>query len=517
MPILIKFNFPAGRYHATPWGRHVNEGVVEWPPSPWRLLRALVAVWKRTCPDIDEPSIRRILEALSEPPRFRLPPHRVAHTRHYMPWEKRGPLDRTLIFDTFVSVDRSSPLYVGWVDAQLSSDDRATLSHLLGNLSSLGRAESWVGAELADEEIELDHAPVSRDDNDPVHVLCVDPASAFGDEHYPRLDPKKLARGQVKPADYLFDCPRWHLCLDTETIYAKRWSMIPGAKWIGYSRPDEHRLVRKRDIRSIQTTKPTTATFLLDGPVLPLVKDTVQIAESFRAAVMSMFNRCCYGRDEEAQYLRCDTGQYASPTFSGKGNDGSRLAGNTHAYYLSIPDKIDPRFIRQVIIYAPVGFEPSEITTLKRLRNINFDKLSCCVQLVGLDATSSLEPRLQGPSSTWVSLTPFIAHRHAKSRGSKRDVPDNPDDPRGSFLSRSAREICQQRGLPPVVEAKSIEAAKGQLQFYEFRRARRKPGDDAYTRTSGYLQLEFAEPITGPLCLGYNCHFGMGLFVAKHT
>ena len=52
MPVIIKLKFPAGRYHATPWGRHVNEGVPEWPPSPWRLLRALVAVWKRTCPDL---------------------------------------------------------------------------------------------------------------------------------------------------------------------------------------------------------------------------------------------------------------------------------------------------------------------------------------------------------------------------------------------------------------------------------------------------------------------------------
>ncbi len=39
MPVIIKLTFPAGRYHATPWGRHVNEGVAEWPPSPWRLLR----------------------------------------------------------------------------------------------------------------------------------------------------------------------------------------------------------------------------------------------------------------------------------------------------------------------------------------------------------------------------------------------------------------------------------------------------------------------------------------------
>ncbi|MHC1769940.1 MAG: hypothetical protein AB9869_37600 [Verrucomicrobiia bacterium] len=31
--------------HATPWGRHVTEGAVEWLPSAWRILRAPVATW----------------------------------------------------------------------------------------------------------------------------------------------------------------------------------------------------------------------------------------------------------------------------------------------------------------------------------------------------------------------------------------------------------------------------------------------------------------------------------------
>ncbi len=36
MPISIAIQFSAGRFHATPWGHHVNEGLPEWPPSPWR-------------------------------------------------------------------------------------------------------------------------------------------------------------------------------------------------------------------------------------------------------------------------------------------------------------------------------------------------------------------------------------------------------------------------------------------------------------------------------------------------
>src|SRR5262249_18407136 len=159
MSVIIKLTFPGGRYHATPWGRHVNEGVPEWPPSPWRLLRALVAVWKRTCPDFSEAQVRRILEPLIHPPRFQLPPHRVAHTRHYMPWEKKGPADGTPLSDTFVRGGRRDPLFIGWPGAEMPADDGTALSKLLGNLSSLGRAEGWVHAELLDGTVDLPLGP----------------------------------------------------------------------------------------------------------------------------------------------------------------------------------------------------------------------------------------------------------------------------------------------------------------------------------------------------------------------
>src|SRR5438105_15657032 len=152
MPVTIKLNFPAGQYHATPWGRHVNEGVPEWPPSPWRFLRALIAVWRRTCPHFAETQVRRVLEPLTKPPRFRLPIHRVAHTRHYMPWEKKGPADRTLVFDTFVAVGRREPVIIGWEGASLADSDRGLLRRLVGNLTTLGRAEGWVEAERGNGE-----------------------------------------------------------------------------------------------------------------------------------------------------------------------------------------------------------------------------------------------------------------------------------------------------------------------------------------------------------------------------
>ena len=45
--IALRLRFPAGRYHATPWGRHVNEAALAWPPEPLRMLRALIACHHR--------------------------------------------------------------------------------------------------------------------------------------------------------------------------------------------------------------------------------------------------------------------------------------------------------------------------------------------------------------------------------------------------------------------------------------------------------------------------------------
>jgi hypothetical protein len=53
MAVAMGFEFPLGEYHATPWDRAVNSGDSEWPPSPWRIVRALLSVWHTRCPDLD--------------------------------------------------------------------------------------------------------------------------------------------------------------------------------------------------------------------------------------------------------------------------------------------------------------------------------------------------------------------------------------------------------------------------------------------------------------------------------
>src|SRR5207302_7943257 len=97
MPVTLKLTFPAGRYHATAWGRHVNEGVPEWPPSPYRLIRALYDAWKRRRPDWEPSRVERILTALgSSSPVYRLPAATSSHTRSFLSKNEEDPQSKTL-------------------------------------------------------------------------------------------------------------------------------------------------------------------------------------------------------------------------------------------------------------------------------------------------------------------------------------------------------------------------------------------------------------------------------------
>src|SRR5437867_1610991 len=119
--LAIALAFTANRFHATQWGRHVNEGLPEWPPSPWRILRALVSVWMRTAPEVPHAALVPILERLAaEQPCFFLPEATQAHSRHFMPWEKKGLDDRTLVIDSFVATRPSSAVYAIWPGVQLT-------------------------------------------------------------------------------------------------------------------------------------------------------------------------------------------------------------------------------------------------------------------------------------------------------------------------------------------------------------------------------------------------------------
>src|SRR5690606_10388451 len=136
MDTAIAIRFLAGRYHATPWDRQVNEAEVEWPPSPWRLLRSFIAIWHRkVSPSGDGEAILESLvgRLASELPLYRLPAATHAHSRHYMPG-RGGDADRSLVFDAWTSVDRDDELVVFWPNLDLPEAEGELLKQIVERL-----------------------------------------------------------------------------------------------------------------------------------------------------------------------------------------------------------------------------------------------------------------------------------------------------------------------------------------------------------------------------------------------
>src|SRR5437868_14548478 len=115
----------------------------------------------------------------------------------------------------------------------------------------------------------------------------------------------------------------------------------------------------------------TIARFLLDGPVLPLVTDTVRVAEAFRDAAMSRFQAWCAKQTPEAvqQFQRTQRpGRYSSPLLSGKDPAGHYLSGHGHAHFLPSAEGDGRRRITHVTVAAVDGLGPGETAALSALR-----------------------------------------------------------------------------------------------------------------------------------------------------
>lgn len=527
--IAISLKFLAGRYHATPWGRHVNEGAVEWPPSPWRILRALVATWKRTLSDLPQERVEPVLRALAEPPEFILPPASTGHTRHFMPWFKKGPDDRTLVFDTFVALPRVAGLLVRWPSESLGDMQLNILSRILRNLNTLGRSESWCEAELADGADSPDWRvcrPLQGDvphDHEIVRLLCPDPMSAFADDHFVTVPKKTRSRGNnrvtAEERSTIYD-PAWNLCMETLQLHRERWSDPPGSRWVPYTRPRDCFKIEPtaRSRRTGNDPRIQVVRYALDSTVLPLVTDTLLVAEAARRALMS-----CHGRLTEKNGIRG-----RSDILSGKDECGQRLTGHRHAYYLPTDEDGDDR-LDHLTVYSAAGIGPDERRALDRLRVLRTDRGGeerhpLRLLLLGMGAGDEYSAGPLQASKIWESATPYIATRYAKTRGRNRidlasseacvaflrdDLRDQLAAVRPDLVSESAPGVM----IEPLWDANHVFKVADRWRTIQFKRFRRKAGDDGGRRLAGAFRLIFPQLVRGPIALGWSSHFGLGQFV----
>lgn len=561
--VTLLVRFPAGRYHATPPDHHVNEGQIEWPPSPWRILRAVLATgyntlgwdggvempWASRPPEIAQ---RLILKLARELPSYSLPCGVSAHSRHYMPITKfkNGREDTTLVFDTWARVGKNT-LAVQW-DVDLTEGEGRLLSELVARLGYLGRSESWIDARLAgpDDEIPFTNcvpegelappgpgweqvpllAPQHPDEYERWYEASLSSALAplqppEGKKPNKTLRQKRAAAAEPYPPNLL-------ACLQADTNWLRQfgWSQPPGSRRVFYWRPTDllepsapRPTSGARRAPSVECMLLSLATDSGNDHALPPVTRTLPQAEILHRKLVGIVNRICgYSR-----------------VLSGCDKHGKPLAGlHEHAHVLPL-DLDGDGHLEHILIWAPMGLDHDAQRTIRAARS-TYTKGSVGELKIALEAAGALEDlrrlpeqlgrsigSLLGPrdgACTWESYTPFVAPRYVKSRGknslagqvqaelSVRGFPTSVSVEQMTRLDRAAEVRLLEPGEPGSgQEPKAVDLQFNRLRH--FVRVRRNgpapPADYGHP-----LQLRFAEPVKGPVCLGYGSHYGLGLFGA---
>ena len=543
----LSFRFPAGRYHATPWGRNVNEADVAWPPEPWRLLRALIATYRRkgdrVCGSAND--LARLIDTLAETlPEYDLPAGVIhAHTRHYMPI---GTIDKgrektTLVFDAFVHLPRDARIVVAWPNVTLDPVLFGLASDLAGALGYLGRAESWTECQaLADWDGKPNCRPLDGDcaDGDRVRLIAPRAPAAYaaerrrliaemveriGSTQRQQLLPNQLDERVVKAfrskgsrADTLPARLVDALSLDTADYQDRGWSRPPAAREVIYTRTVEAapgvvpRRARRRPANVMQEI-PTVARFLLAGRPRPRIEDAVRIGELMRRAALARFG----WRTDDATGRRIPRAPWQ---VSGRGADGRPLRDPAHLHAFWLPeDADDDGWIDHVSVFVAGGMNVDVRAKLDRITRLwlapsqhsedaeaepgSVKEWRLALEGFGQPADFASNGGIFATSRRWRSATPFLAAGHLKTYGYPGEV----------------RRLLERRGLDAAgVEVNELPTIpvggteRRAIHFHRFRSRGREAQPDA---AGALLRILSPVPVEGPLSIGYGSHFGLGLFV----
>ncbi|MDB6031543.1 MAG: hypothetical protein JWM16_1881 [Verrucomicrobiales bacterium] len=522
---VLELRFPAGRYHATPWGRHVNEGAVEWPPSPWRLLRTLIATWYlKARPEVTEESLRSLISSLAaQPPHFYLPKATSSHTRHYLPIVEGKNEKTTKVFDTFIQVDPKDSVMIAW-DAVLPADQIRALQILALRIGYFGRAESLVEARVRGDiaQINPNASPLSDGKEIPNSSELVRLLSPLPDSQYDlwrtdflaknsapagssfkssaKKSPPKKAKTPDVPAD-LFAA----LQADTGALQAAGWNLPPGAAFVNYLRPADSFAPAPRAPQSSRESNPTVARYAVVSKVPPRITQALFVADKVHDAL------CKWS----------DQGNGPAEVFSGVNQAGNPLTGHQHAHIFC--EAQGPRdVISHLTVWCPSGFDERASLALRRLNRIwGHGGHDLRLVLIGLGTRETFpDCTLFGSSTIWTSLTPFVPTRHAKTF---RDGRPKIDAATGCQVGSAGHDLLRFLSLEPNKAGAEVRQLKNlhlgncgtgrTLRAIQFQTLRHHGGGMRGSGEGAFFSITFPQSVTGPLALGYASHFGLGLFV----
>lgn len=479
--MLIEVELLAGRYHATPWGRHPNEGVAEWPPSPFRLHRALLDTWYRKHPDIAESIVTQLLELLARPPVFMLPAAHASHTRSYLSQNDVDPTDKKLVFDGFMAVDPNERCLIGWPGLVLPTQLHDAATKLVGSLAYLGRSESWVSARVLPDRDDVAWNCVPATENgtrgELVDVAGVVEPARFDANALPQVTTGRGSKKTSRPLRWL-EALTW----GSAELIAHTMNRPPALEWLVYQRDDS--ASRRGVVRARRRAGAPidTVVYSIEGRVLPPITQALRLAERFRSSAAARYKEL--------------TGRL-SPRLSGHQEDGEPIQGHLHATFVVLGDGAGR--VHRLHASVPEPFDEEELQALDQVGRV-FGRSGYPVSLTPI--ARGLRGHLLDQATTVRSATPFVPTRFWRE---KRDGAFEP------WLTAEVQRCLSFAGLPSATMVRLIEQPRGaRPRWIDFARARKEQ-----TPMQGYgLELDFAVPVRVPFTIGKHQHFSLGCFVS---
>lgn len=502
MRIVLRQTFPLGRFHATPWRANpFDDPFGEWPPSPWRLIRGVVARWHQWMRENPQQASQwrdPLIKALCTSSfafHLPVPSWRGTPVRQYHPVEfgwnppnkkKAGvrSYGTSLAQDNYICLPPDPDAAVLWfLDGHhWTSDLVHALDECLKRMTYFGRAESFTRISVGDDSLD------GLEPNCTLHEVHT-PGSV------PVLAPEPNAT-----------------CEDIERVTddpatAKR-SVPPGARRL-YASPPPNPVLRTTVAPQMSCPESRLIQFAIGWNVPPEMRSTVRLTAKFRGAVLRELVRMITG-DPEATWSKAplDVRQRVAG-MAGKDAYGNRLEGHCHAEYLVWCE--DGRIARLLVWRDGRPFDQLEQQAILKAAHRQFAWSAAGnsadvwkVRLVPLDQAVPPPPGFGPPTADlWESVTPYVPPRH-HLRGGKPRL-------RESIDSQIRRELS----LRHFINAQSVIVAQvADPEWVAVHIPYHQRSESAFLgdRRGYYLRLQFPHPVPGPIRLGHSSGFGLGLF-----
>jgi CRISPR-associated protein Csb2 len=483
MKVVLRQEFPLGRFHATPWRVNpFDDPHGEWPPSPWRLEG-----------EFDVAQLEKLQRALcTSTYAFHLPTgaRRGTPLRQYQPtefgWHPPGKkagmrsYGTSLVQDNYWCVPPEAPVWWFIEGDDWTDELRELLAKCLERMTYFGRAET-----------------LTR-----IRVAC---ASDEVPEPNCTLAEKRTA-GAVPVLAPFKEATREDIERTTDNPEAMKRSVPPGAQWLYAVRPQRS---EAREHRRVPQHRPGCylMQFAIGWHVAPERRAIVRLTARFRGAVLRELLRLKTGGASVNWATATRDVREAVADMIGKDADGNPLKGYRHTEFLVWCEDEQPT--RLLVWRGSRAFDADEqeAILLAAARDVSWaaagsDADEWRVRLVPLDRAVPLPPGFSGESSkVWETVTPYVPPRHYCRGGKTRARESIPDQIR--------REV-QSRGLASDV----VVELRGEPQWVSVHTPRREANKRAFIgdRRGQRVLLRFAEPVAGPIRLGHSSSFGLGLF-----